>query len=236
MMKCCVLEDNNEDLNKIITCIRSNQYLKDHLELQAFSSPSQVHLSSDIFDILLLDIDLPEQSGIDFANEYLKIYPNTKVIFITIHDELVFDSFKVHPYSFIRKEYMNIELNDSLRDLLDLILLNKTELIISDKGHAITIQQHDIIYIESFKHYCYIYAKGCLEPYKFRISMHHILKDLAFYFYRINRSYIINLNEIKRIQNGKITLKNNIEISIQRGQIKKFQNTYNDFICNKTLI
>lgn len=236
MMRCCVLEDNNEDLNKIVACIKSDHYLNDHLEIQTFYSPSQIHLSTDNFDILLLDIDLPEQSGIDFANEYLKMHPNSKVIFITTHNELVFDTFKVHPYSFIRKEYMHIELNDSLHDLLDLIKLNKKELIISDKGHAITIQQSDIIYIESFKHYCYIYTKGCPDPYKTRISMYHVIKDLAFYFYRVNRSYIINLNEIKKIQNGKVTLKNNLEVSIQRGQTKKFQNTYNDFICKKTLL
>ena len=236
MMKCCVLEDNNEDLKKIVTCIKSDSYLNTHLEIKSFSSANQINLSLDIFDILLLDIDLPNKSGIDFANEYIKICPNSKIIFISTHNELVFDSFKVHPYSFIRKENINIELNDTLFDLLDLMMLHKKELIISTKGHTIAIQQNEIIYIESLKHYCYIYTNSVSEPFKFRTSMHHILKELTFYFYRINRSYIINLNEIKKIKNGKVILRNNIEIAIQRGQIKKFQNTYDHFLCRKTII
>lgn len=236
MIKCCVLEDNNEDLKKIITCIQSDNYLNSHLDIQSFSSADQINLSSDIFDILLLDIDLPNKNGIDFANDYIKIYSNAKIIFISTHNELVFDSFKVHPYSFIRKENINIELNDTLVDLLDLIMLNKKELIISTKEHTVTIQQSEIIYIESLKHYCYIYTKSNSEPFKCRMSMNHILKELTFYFCRINRSYIINLNEIKVIKKGKVILKNNLEISIQRGQIKNFQNTYDNFLCRKTFI
>lgn len=235
-MKCCVLEDNNDDLKKIITCIKSDDYLSKHLEIRSFYFASQIDLTTDIFDILLLDIDLPDKSGIDFANDYIKKYPNSKIIFISAHNELVFDSFKVHPYSFIRKENVDIELNDTLFDLLELIRLNKKELVINNKEHTIIVEQDEIIYIESLNHYCYIYIKNNSEPFKSRISMSHILKELTFYFYRINRSYIINLNEIKKIQNGKVILKNNLEISIQRGQIKKFQNTYDNFLCRKVLI
>lgn len=235
-MKCCVLEDNNDDLKKIMTCIKSDDYLSKHLEIRSFYFASQIDLTTDIFDILLLDIDLPDKSGIDFANDYIKIYPNSKIIFISAHNELVFDSFKVHPYSFIRKENVDIELNDTLIDLLELIRLNKKELVINNKEHTIIVEQDEIIYIESLKHYCYIHTQGNPKPFKIRMSMNHILKELTFYFYRINRSYIINLNEIKKIKNGKVILKNNLEISIQRGQIKKFQNTYDNFLCRKVLI
>lgn len=235
MVKCCVLEDNNRDLNKIISCIKSDNYLNNHLEIQSFSSANQINIVLDIFDILLLDIDLPNKSGIDFANDYIKVYPNSKIIFISSHSELVFDSFKVHPYSFIRKENVNIELNDTLIELLDLIKFTKKELMISTKELTTAILQNEIIYIESLKHYCYIHTKNSPEPFKTRMNMNHILEELTFYFYRINRSYIINLNEIKEIKNGLVILKNNLEISIQRGQIKKFQNTYNNFLCRKTV-
>ena len=72
--------------------------------------------------------------------------------------------------------------------------------------------------------------------YKIRANMRQILEDLNFYFYRINRSYIINLNEIKQIKNGRVILKNDMEVSLQRGQIKKFQNTYDNFLCRKIIL
>lgn len=235
-MKCCVLEDCNRDLNQIISCIQADNNLNDQLSITSYTSASQIDLTTDIFDILLLDIDLPDKSGIDFANDYIKIYPNTKIIFISSHDELVFDSFKVHPYNFIRKENIDIELNDTLLELLDLLKMHKKEIVLNNKDNTTIIQQSDIIYIESFKHYCYIYTKRTTEPYKIRTNMRQILEDLNFCFYRINRSYIINLNEIKQIKNGRVILKNDMEVTLQRGQIKKFQNTYDHFLCRKIII
>ena len=113
-MKCCVLEDCNRDLNQIISCIQADDYLNNQLSIKSYTSTSQIDLTTDIFDILLLDIDLPDKNGIDFANDYIKIYPNAKIIFISSHNELVFDSFKVHPYSFIKKENINLKYNDNL--------------------------------------------------------------------------------------------------------------------------
>lgn len=235
-MKCCVLEDCNRDLNQIISCIQADNNLNDQLSITSYTSASQIDLTTDIFDILLLDIDLPDKSGIDFANDYIKIYPNTKIIFISSHNELVFDSFKVHPYNFIRKENIDIELNDTLLELLDLLKMHKKEIVLNNKDNTTIIQQSDIIYIESFKHYCYIYTKRTTEPYKIRTNMRQILEDLNFCFYRINRSYIINLNEIKQIKNGRVILKNDMEVTLQRGQIKKFLNTYDHFLCRKIII
>lgn len=235
-MKCCVLEDCNRDLNQIISCIQADNNLNDQLSITSYTSASQIDLTTDIFDILLLDIDLPDKSGIDFANDYIKIYPNIKIIFISSHNELVFDSFKVHPYNFIRKENIDIELNDTLLELLDLLKMHKKEIVLNNKDNTTIIQQSDIIYIESFKHYCYIYTKRTTEPYKIRTNMRQILEDLNFCFYRINRSYIINLNEIKQIKNGRVILKNDMEVTLQRDQIKKFQNTYDHFLCRKIII
>ena len=191
-MKCCVLEDCNRDLNQIISCIQADNNLNDQLSITSYTSASQIDLTTDIFDILLLDIDLPDKSGIDFANDYIKIYPNTKIIFISSHDELVFDSFKVHPYNFIRKENIDIELNDTLLELLDLLKMHKKEIVLNNKDNTTIIQQSDIIYIESFKHYCYIYTKRTTEPYKIRTNMRQILEDLNFCFYR-NQSFHTSL-------------------------------------------
>ena len=146
-MKCCVLEDCNRDLNQIISCIQADDYLNNQLSIKSYTSTSQIDLTTDIFDILLLDIDLPDKNGIDFANDYIKIYPNAKIIFISSHNELVFDSFKVHPYSFIKKENINIELNDTLLELLDLLKLHKKEIVLNNKDHTTIIQQNDIIYV-----------------------------------------------------------------------------------------
>ncbi len=55
------------------------------------------------FDIIFLDIDMPDIDGIEAAGIIKKQNPNTLVIFVTSKDELVYKSFEVHPFGFIRK-------------------------------------------------------------------------------------------------------------------------------------
>ena len=40
------------------------------------------------------------------------------VVFVTAHDELVYDSFKYHPFAFVRKKYLTDELRNVLKDCL----------------------------------------------------------------------------------------------------------------------
>ncbi|MFR8841447.1 MAG: hypothetical protein ACLVHH_03535 [Faecalibacillus intestinalis] len=51
----------------------------------------------------------------------------------------------------------------------------------------------------------------------------------------MNRSYIINLNEIKQIKNGRVILKNDMEVSLAVVK-SKFQNTYDNFLCRKIIL
>ncbi len=43
-------------------------------------------------DVILLDISMPAMSGFEAANQIKKVSPNTKIIFLTIHEELSYRS------------------------------------------------------------------------------------------------------------------------------------------------
>lgn len=61
-------------------------------------------------EILLLDIDMPEISGMELAEQIFSSNINTNVIFVTNRDDLVFQAIHYQPFRFIRKEKLNQEL------------------------------------------------------------------------------------------------------------------------------
>lgn len=77
-------------------------------------------LSSKSFDLLILDVELPDGNGIEFCSSIQSIYPNILVFFLTSHTNL---SEKVLGFSagaddYITKPFLPLELKASLESRL----------------------------------------------------------------------------------------------------------------------
>lgn len=116
MYKVIIIDDNKNDLNmmknKIINCNK--------LELECFQDVSKIDMNKN-YDAVFIDIDMPMMNGIDFANQYKLKHLDTFIIFVTNHSELVFDTFKVHPFDFIRKEHFDLEIERVIEELIFLL-------------------------------------------------------------------------------------------------------------------
>ena len=58
------------------------------------------------FDLIFLDIDMPEMSGFDVAEKINDINADTVIIFVTNEEQLVYRSLRYSPFRFIRKAYL----------------------------------------------------------------------------------------------------------------------------------
>ena len=71
-----------------------------------------------IFDLLLIDLNLPDGSGIDFA-KYLRELPEYKltgIVVITTNSYNILQTFKeIHCYDFLVKPYKNEEVKKIIR-------------------------------------------------------------------------------------------------------------------------
>ncbi len=68
--------------------------------------------NAEPYDVVFLDIDMPELSGFDIA-ERINDVGDTLIVFVTMHDELVFSSLRFRPFRFIRKAYLENELPET---------------------------------------------------------------------------------------------------------------------------
>lgn len=66
---------------------------------------------------IFLDIDMPEVTGMELAAKLEEQNPQAIVIFISNHEEAVFEAIHYKPFRFIRKAYLQAELSEALQSL-----------------------------------------------------------------------------------------------------------------------
>lgn len=79
--------------------------------------------------------------------------------------------------------------------------------IYSKNNNKITkrIPQKDIIYIEKDGYYCYVVTR--FDTYRVRMSLTKLIKKLnPGLFYQCHQGYVVNINEIKSMNENSITL------------------------------
>ncbi len=65
--------------------------------------------NKDYFDVVFLDIDMPKISGLDVAAKMRSINQEILLVFISAHEQYVFDSIDYSPIKYIRKLKMHDE-------------------------------------------------------------------------------------------------------------------------------
>lgn len=190
------------------------------------------------FDVIFLDIYMPDISGFSVAKRVREICNDTYIIFITVKDDLVFDSFDYYPFQFIRKETFfdpDISKNDHVTQNIRKTIHRLIEHI-SDKSpivlQDVNKKQHlifpgEIEYIESDKHYLNYYLAGIKEPLRERAKISEKCAELSNSgIIRIQKKYAVNLKHVKFIDNeyDQIIMKSRKKLPISKtfkNQIKE---------------
>ena len=186
------------------------------------------------YDIILLDIDMPDVSGIELASRINKLKGKSDkpyVIFVTNRDGLVFDALREQPYSFVRKSYIE-DLSACLIKIQEKI--NTVETYTIKAGRELdSLFIKDIIYLEKKGNYVIFHTES--GDYRERTTIDLKLQDLCEYgFLRPQIGYLVNVTYINDIHDGTVTLINGVELPLSkryRKQVK--QDFYNWMVSRK---
>lgn len=182
------------------------------------------------YHLIFLDISMPLVDGITLAkiiNDSKKESEIPFFVFITSHDELVFDALKCFPYSFIRKADItgNTYIAELLTKIYKLIENNSKTIAIRTNRQDVVLRVSDIIYIEKYKNYSYIQTK--FERYPVKSSLSYYEKLLSEYgFIRCHDGYIVNINNIYKMYNKCILLNNDENIPMSRNKCKMVKEAF----------
>lgn len=142
------------------------------------------------YDILLLDIQMPGQNGIELAKQIRKEDQLVNIIFITAVTDYISEGYDVSAINYLIKPIKEKKLFECLDKALMRIPKEEKTILIDAQGEILRINQKDIIYIEAFAHSIDINTvKG---RYTARKNISNIEKELEEdAFVRCHRSYIV---------------------------------------------
>lgn len=209
MYNILVLEDDCIQLRTLSDIIKQSGGMYQVHEATNAAQALEV-AQQEMIDLFYVDINLKNESGLDFALEIRKMerYRLTWIIFVTIYKEFVLSAFKkIHCYDYILKPYNkeNIQrmtrflLSDSCAQVAATDIMEKF-IIVPIKNIQVKIFINEIIFVEVFIRTSIIHTiRGSFTiDYLSLKKLNSMIKDKN--ILQSHRSYLVNMKYVSKIE------------------------------------
>lgn len=202
-----IIDDEIKDLELIDLIVRKYFSKRNYnYQITPFTNPTQLDFKEN-YNVLFLDIEMPNIDGIDLAKKISDTQLNVKIVFITNHDHLVYDATKVAPFGFIRKSKIEDEMQEVLERICKQIEKEQKNIVIHNNSGIIKMNLEELIWVEVIKN------NVCFHTVNEDIEIRSTLKQIFTLlpkstFIKVNKSYIVNVNHVERILNDEVVLSN----------------------------
>ena len=219
-------------INKIADCCSSLgiEYLVDK-----YSNGYNILENYTKYHLVFLDIEMPSIDGIATAKRINDLKGTAEIpfiIFVTSHDELVFDALKSFPYSFIRKNMIDIDLSECVSRINSYFKQTHQTIILHSERKDIPIIIDEIVYLEKIKNYVIYHTYN--QDYKVRSDMNTEFEKISSYsFVRPHIGYAVNNKAIQYIAVNCVLLKNDITIPMNKKYREEIKKKYFKWLGDK---
>ncbi len=237
MIRIAICDDDETELSrtKVMSSIYAVRNPELEIQLSTFQNPVEllqiIREQQNAYDILLLDIYMPEMTGVELAHAVRGMNEECQLIFLTTSVNHAIDAFSLHATHYLLKPYTNAQLEDALSKAIEVVQKNQQKNIILKTSSGIRkIHITDIIYSETDKHIQNIYLVD-QEQIQVRINSSELYKILSVdpRFYKCGSTYIINLGRITEVTNKQILFDDGRTIPVQRRQYRELLERYTEY-------
>lgn len=234
-MKIAICEDDTTQQNILTAALDSYRTpASDHVQYDVYHNGLDLlaSINTHPYDVLLLDILMPGFNGIETAREIRESNEKIPIIFLTTSQEFAVESYRVHAFDYLMKPVEQ----DALFETLDRAFtmtestLEKSILVQTAKAvYALSLSQIEFVEINN-RTLSFHLIDGTVKSISGRLSDYEdaLLKHPE--FLKIHRSYIINMDLMKALnQKSFITLTGN-EVPISRNLLPAIQKRYIDHL------
>lgn len=172
-------------------------------DITSFDEPlvALKELTKTKFDVVFLDISMPNMSGLELADAILQLEKKTFIVFQTAYEEYALEAFKKGGIGYLVKPYET----DELKAVIDKVNLYKNssednKKILGKRGEKLyLIDLDDIYYIKADLDEVIIKIKDADAYVRRKIGdLENLLVGKN--FFRVHRSYIVNVDKIKSMK------------------------------------
>lgn len=209
-LKCIAIDDEPLALALIKTYVDATAYLQLIGTFEDAIAAAE-HLNQFPVDLLFLDINMPDISGIDL---FKSLHVKPMVIFTTAYKNFAFEGFELNAIDYLLKPIDYIRFKKAAQKALDFHLYQTQKALEIPDGHLfvyaeyklIKIEIKDIRYLESLEDYVKIHLHDGKMIMTLTTLKKLIDKLPSDKFRRIHRSYVVAVKCVKQVANRKAYL------------------------------
>jgi len=209
-LKCIAIDDEPLAIELISTYVSRVPGLE---LLQTFEDAVSAveYIEKTSFDLLFLDINMPDISGIDLARALNK---KPMIIFTTAYKQFAFEGFELEAIDYLLKPIDFQRFSKAVNKAIEYHRYKNNIQVVSEDAciyvhseyRMVKIALKEIAYLESMEDYVRIHLDND-PPILTLMPLKKMLEKLpADEFKRIHRSFIVPLKKVKSVQNRKMKL------------------------------
>lgn len=209
-MKCIIVDDNKMALMAMKQLVLQVSALELVAECKDATEALEA-LNTTQVDLLLLDIEMPDMTGLDLIRQLGNNRP--LIIFTTAKKDYAVEAFELNVVDYLVKPIALPRFKQGIEKAQEALDSNKEEVkveeqafvFVKDNGVLKRITIDDILFLEAMGDYVKVHTSQ-----KFHV-VHATLKSIeeklpSSKFIRVHRSYIVAINKIDYIQEGTISI------------------------------
>lgn len=215
------IEDNGND--QALLEQQLNHYAqRHHIEISMANyrtAPEFLSTRSD-FDVLFLDIDLPEMTGMETAHLIRSFDRSTPIIFVTSLAQYAIKGYEVDAIGFIVKPIRYHDLEMCMGKVERILGRNENEkLSFSGKSGITAFPASSVSFVETSRHDLLFHFTSDEPPFRVRCSITKLEEQLSSLpFVRISQSVLANIAHIERIQDNCAIMSTGEKLYFSRSQ------------------
>lgn len=165
--------------------------------------------STEQIDILFLDIEMPEMTGMDVLKT-LNVLP--QVIIYSSQEKYALESYEYNVTDYLLKPVTYPRFLKAINKVKEKdekkedITKSSTEIFIKNNSSLVRVKYEDILWIEALENYVVV------NTFRDKYTIHFTMKAISDKmpsdkFVRVHRSFIVNLSKIKVIEDNSVVIK-----------------------------
>ncbi|MCF2221003.1 LytTR family DNA-binding domain-containing protein [Chryseobacterium sp. PS-8] len=230
-MKSIIIDD------EILNIKNLEWYISENFpDLELLNSFTNIQSASDFItknciDLIFLDIQMPLGSGFDF----LEMFPERsfQVIFVTAFEEYALKAIKAGATDYILKPLLKSELLAAVEKAKKIYQQNNqfkksAKICLQNAEGKFFVEPEEILYIQGIDNISKVFLTRNRKIILSK-SLKHFEETLENDFFRIHKSYLVNVRECKHIDTSRLllSLSNDIKLPISRRNFKNFKEKLN---------
>ena len=216
--------------------IKDTQKRRIPVQLSVCASGSEfLTLPKEKWDLVLMDVEMPGQNGIETARQLRRVNEPATIIFITNYIQYALEGYEVQAFRYLLKPIDAAQFEQVVGTALDEIHHRQTAYLqLKGRSEIIRLAIDELIYAETERGHLLLHTPAkVLECYSTMEKLEQELKQEA--FFRCHSSFLVALEAVRQIEKQDVVLKDGTRVPVSKNRKKGMKQALTNFWGGKFL-